>query len=287
MKTIRLLYPDWLSGGLTTYYFGANLLQHILPANPDQPTIKVDIAAPDGTERLIEDGILGKSEVLAGIKAAQKVIADSQPNRIITIGGNCLVSHAPFDYLHGLYPDVRILWIDAHPDVSVPQNGYPNAHAMVLGALMGAGEPSLSAALKNPAFNPGDLLYVGLQSLHDYQAKFLDDLGVNYKVQTENFVSDNDIQVFVKGSDHVLVHLDIDVLDPRCFHSTYFANPELVGDGSGGGRMTLQQLESILKLVSDNSDIVGFTIAEYLPFDEERLSRMFGKLKLFSQRSVS
>lgn len=287
MKTIRLLYPDWLSGGLTTYYFGANLLQHILPANPDQPTIKVDIAAPDGTERLIEDGILGKSEVLAGIKAAQKVIADSQPDRIITIGGNCLVSHAPFDYLHGLYPDVRILWIDAHPDVSVPQNGYPNAHAMVLGALMGAGEPSLSAALKNPAFNPGDLLYVGLQSLHDYQAKFLDDLGVNYKVQTENFVSDNDIQVFVKGSDHVLVHLDIDVLDPRCFHSTYFANPELVGDGSGGGRMTLQQLESILKLVSDNTDIVGFTIAEYLPFDEERLNRMFGKLKLFSQRSVS
>ena len=287
MKTIRLLYPDWLSGGLTTYYFGANLLQHILPANPDQPTIKVDIAAPDGTERLIEDGILAKSEVLAGIKAAQKVIADSQPDRIITIGGNCLVSHAPFDYLHGLYPDVRILWIDAHPDVSVPQNGYPNAHAMVLGALMGAGEPSLSAALKNPAFNPGDLLYVGLQSLHDYQAKFLDDLGVNYKVQTENFVSDNDIQAFVKGSDHVLVHLDIDVLDPRCFHSTYFANPELVGDGSGGGRMTLQQLESILKLVSDNTDIVGFTIAEYLPFDEERLNRMFGKLKLFSQRSVS
>ena len=287
MKTIRLLYPDWLSGGLTTYYFGANLLQHILPANPDQPTIKVDIAAPDGTERLIEDGILGKSEVLAGIKAAQKVIADSQPDRIITIGGNCLVSHAPFDYLHGLYPDVRILWIDAHPDVSVPQNGYPNAHAMVLGALMGAGEPSLSAALKNPAFNPGDLLYVGLQSLHDYQAKFLDDLGVNYKVQTENFVSDNDIQAFVKGSDHVLVHLDIDVLDPKQFHSTYFANPELVGDGSGGGRMTLQQLESILKLVSDNTDIVGFTIAEYLPFDEERLSRMFGKLKLFSQRSVS
>ena len=287
MKTIRLLYPDWLSGGLTTYYFGANLLQHILPANPDQPTIKVDIAAPDGTERLIEDGILAKSEVLAGIKAAQKVIADSQPDRIITIGGNCLVSHAPFDYLHGLYPDVRILWIDAHPDVSVPQNGYPNAHAMVLGALMGAGEPSLSAALKNPAFNPGNLLYVGLQSLHDYQAKFLDDLGVKYKVQTENFVSDNDIQVFVKGSDHVLVHLDIDVLDPRCFHSTYFANPELVGDGSGGGRMTLQQLESILKLVSDNTDIVGFTIAEYLPFDEERLNRMFGKLKLFSQRSVS
>ncbi len=33
MKTIRLLYPDYLSGGLKTYYLGANLLAHILPEN--------------------------------------------------------------------------------------------------------------------------------------------------------------------------------------------------------------------------------------------------------------
>ena len=53
MKTIRLLYPDHVSGGLETYYFGANLLQHILPPNPDQPTIKVDILPPDGKEKQI------------------------------------------------------------------------------------------------------------------------------------------------------------------------------------------------------------------------------------------
>lgn len=33
MKTIRLLYPDYAGGGLETYYFGAHLLQHILPPN--------------------------------------------------------------------------------------------------------------------------------------------------------------------------------------------------------------------------------------------------------------
>lgn len=37
MKTIRLLYPDYVSGGLDTYYFGANLLAHILPENKNQP----------------------------------------------------------------------------------------------------------------------------------------------------------------------------------------------------------------------------------------------------------
>ena len=74
MKTIRLLYPDWLSGGLETYYFGANLLQHILPANPNQTLVKVDIPTPDGRQRKVQDGIAGKDEVLAGIRAAQAAI---------------------------------------------------------------------------------------------------------------------------------------------------------------------------------------------------------------------
>lgn len=81
MKTIRLLYPDWLSGGLETYYFGANLLQHILPANPNQPLVKVDIPAPDGRQRKVQDGIAGKDEVLAGIRAAQAAIENEAPQR--------------------------------------------------------------------------------------------------------------------------------------------------------------------------------------------------------------
>lgn len=37
MKTIRLLYPDHVSGGLSTYYLGAKLLACMLPDNPAQP----------------------------------------------------------------------------------------------------------------------------------------------------------------------------------------------------------------------------------------------------------
>ena len=283
MRTIRLLYPDWLSGGLETYYFGANLLQHILPDNPNQPLVKVDIKAPDGSTREIEDGIVGKSEVLAGIQAAQEVIAQNHPDRIITLGGNCLVSQAPFDYLHGLYPNTGIIWIDAHPDVSMAKDDYPNAHAMVLGALLGKGEKALVDTLCNPPFKPNELLYVGLQGLHDYQAQFLDRLGVNYKIQTDDFVSNKEIETFVKRFDHILVHLDIDVLDPKEFHSTYFASPELVGDGSGGGKMPLAELGKILQIINQNSTVVGMTIAEYLPFDEERLHKMFLSLDLLTK----
>lgn len=135
MKTIRLLYPDHVSGGLDTYYFGANLLQYILPQNPNQPVVKVDIIPPNSKEKTVTNGIYAEEEVLSGIRDAQEKISKQTPDRIITIGGNCMVSLAPFDYLHGKYKNVGIIWIDAHPDVSTLNDGYPNAHAMVLGSL--------------------------------------------------------------------------------------------------------------------------------------------------------
>lgn len=283
MKTIRLLYPDHVSGGLETYYFGANLLQYILPENNNQPIVRVKIAPPDGKEKAVTNGISAEDEVLAGIKDAQAKLEAEQPDRVITIGGNCMVSLAPFDYLHGRYENTGIIWIDAHPDVSTVKDGYPNAHAMVLGSLMGYGADQLTSQMKNAKFKPQEILYVGLQPLHDYQEKFLNDVGVVYKVQDQTFVSDEEISTFMQKFDHILVHFDIDVLDEHFFHSTYFANAELVGDGAGGGKMKMDKLGNVLKLITDNADVVGFTVAEYLPFDELRLHKMLSGIKLFTE----
>lgn len=283
MKTIRLLYPDHVSGGLETYYFGAHLLAHILPENDSQLLVKVDITPPDGKEKTVKDGIYGKAEVINGITDAKFKLNAVNPDKVITIGGNCLVSLAPFDYLHGKYENTGIIWIDAHPDVSTVKDGYPNAHAMVLGSLLGGGDKSLTELMDNRSFQSDEILYVGLQGLHDYQKKFLDEKGVNYKVQTDSFVSSDEISEFMKRFDHILVHLDIDVLDEHFFHSTYFANPELSGDGSGGGKMTMDTLAEILGLITTQADVVGFTIAEYLPFDEHKLHKMFSGVKLFTE----
>ena len=282
MKTIRLLYPDFVSGGLDTYYFGANLLAHILPENPEQPLFRVPVEAP-GKERETTEGIHAREEVIKGIENAGSILQDVRPDKVITIGGNCMVSLAPFDYLHGLYPDTGIIWIDSHPDVSIPENGYPYAHAMVLASLLGNGDRTLTALVRNGKFQPDQILYVGLQGLHDYQQQFLDRLGVDYRIQDREFLSDREIRDFAGRFSHVLIHLDIDVLDPAFFHSTYFANPELTGDGSGAGRMSLEELETILESIASSSDIVGFSIAEYLPFDEYRLHQMLSRIRLFTE----
>lgn len=283
MKTIRLLYPDYVSGGLETYYFGAQLLQYILPVNKNQPLVKVDIVPPNGKEKEVTDGIYGKEEVIHGLESAMQQIEKENPDKIITIGGNCFVSLAPFDYLHGKYDNVGILWFDAHPDVTEVADGYPYTHAMVLRSLMGHGENMMAERMKNKPFAAEDILFVGLQNLHDYQQKFLDETGVNYKIQTENFLQDEEIKEFISRYDHILLHFDIDILDASLFHSTYFANKNLVGDGAEGGKMTMDELERLLKLVEDNSSIKGFTIAEYLPFDEHRLNQMFEKLEIFTE----
>lgn len=96
----------------------------------------------------------------------------------------------------GKYDNVGIIWIDAHPDVSTVNDGYPNAHAMVLGSLMGQGAMQIVTQMRNPVFKPDEILYVGLQPLHDYQEAFLKKTGVNYKVQ------DQDMTRF----DHILCH---------------------------------------------------------------------------------
>lgn len=284
-KTIRLLYPESVSGGLSTYRLGARLMAAMLPENETQPLVKIDVPALGKTGPTITNGIASEAAVLEGIRKARAALEKEAPERVVTVGGNCIVSLASFDHLHALYPEAGILWIDAHPDVSLPENGYPNAHAMVLAALLGRGAPSLAKELKNPAFGAKDLLYIGLQGLHDYQRKFLDDAGVDYAVQTEAFVSDERILAFLTERPQVFVHLDIDVLAPAFFHDTYFANPELVGDGSGGGRMTIEELGRILRIVSEKVETPAFTIAEYLPFEAERLANVFESLPLFTDKT--
>lgn len=131
------------------------------------------------------------------------------PDKVVTVGGNCMVSLAPFDYLHGKYENVGIVWIDAHPDVSTLNDGHPSAHAMVLGSLLGQGAPQLVSRMRHPVFKPSDVLHVGLQQLHDYQEACLNKRGVENEIQTDAFVTGEEIKAIISKFDHVLVHFDI------------------------------------------------------------------------------
>lgn len=45
----------------------------------------------------------------------------------------------------------------------------------------------------------------------------------------------------------------------------------------------MKELRAVLSAASGAADVVGFTITEYLPFDEERLSGILAELPIFAK----
>ena len=66
---------------------------------------------------------------------------------------------------------------------------------------------------------------LGCKVLHDYQTQFLNRMNVQYKVQTDEFVSNQEILAFTEKFEHILIHFDIDVLDEKRFPLHLFCQP--------------------------------------------------------------
>lgn len=229
-----------------------------------------------------ENGVVAQSIVKQNVSMASEVLKSELPDKIITFGGNCLVSQAPFDYLHGKYgKDLGVIWIDSHPDVSTPKEHH-HEHAMVLGNLLGAGDPELSKIVEFP-FDSDQFLYVGLQKPLDVEVELLEGLHLNYIVQDKENLKMGEIQKWIKenGFTKIAIHLDLDVLDPTFFRSLYFSEPGVHKFPSESGKMTPKELLEILTGIFKGNDVVGLTVAEFLPWDYINLKTMLYELDIF------
>lgn len=175
MKTIRLIYPQWQGGDIARwipevkdpavaargYYLGAQLLNMLAP-DSGQETYTVPVTTASGA-RVVTGGVLDRDALVAQTRAALDILRVSSPDRIVTLGGECSVSVVPFTYLAERYEgDVAMVWIDAHPDITLPGDVYAGYHAMAVTACMGLGDEHLLAQL--PAkIAPSRILYVGLR----------------------------------------------------------------------------------------------------------------------------
>ncbi|WP_159316411.1 arginase family protein [Mammaliicoccus sciuri] len=282
-KTIRLIAPDWQAGGKSAYYYGANILKWLIPNNQDQQEFKINVEEPNEAELKLENGVYGQSQIKNQVIQAQDILDKEQPDKVITLGGNCIVSQAPFHYLNQKYGEkLGVLWIDTHPDISYPEN-YTNEHAMVVANLLGEGDTHLSELVKTP-LKTNQFLYVGLQELLDFEKENLKRLNFEYKVQGKNSLNYEEIQQWIDKNEFtkIAIHFDIDVLDPKEFRSTYFAEPNVEEFPAASGQMSLSQLNDILTGISKNNEIVGFTVAEYMPWDEMNLRNVLKDLNIFN-----
>lgn len=281
-KTIRLKIPQWQGGNKAAYVFGPELLAFLAPENAAQPVIEVPVPKPEAPLQK-ENGVVGQSVVAKNVDLAAEAIAKEAPDKIITLGGDCLVSQAPFDYLHGKYGDeVGIIWIDAHPDISTPEI-YFHEHAMVLGNLLGHGDPVLAEKVRYP-YEVKDVLFVGLQEPTSDEKVILKELSFPYEVQSEARLSPAAIQGWLQDNDFTktVVHLDLDAIDPKEFYSLYFTEPGIPAFSAEAGKMSLAEVQETLAAISEVSEMVGLTVAEFLPWDALNLQKLFAGTEIFN-----
>ena len=90
------------------------------------------------------------------------------------------------------------------------------------------------------------------------------------------------------GIEHVAIHFDLDVLDPRNFRSVLFARPGRGEHDFGDvaeGRLDIPDALNLFGRIASKAEIVGLTIAEHLPWDAINLQAMLARLPLVSDRA--
>jgi arginase len=125
---------------------GSAVLAAVLPANQG-PTAAAPVTMDD-TGLELADGIKAKELILTQLTQALEVIGQHDPARIVTLGGECAVSVAPFAALADRYGEgLAIVWLDSHPDIGTPAGQSPGFHAMAVAALPGHRDPHVQALL--------------------------------------------------------------------------------------------------------------------------------------------
>ncbi|HEP1894598.1 arginase family protein [Kluyvera cryocrescens] len=282
-KTLRLLFPQWQGGNNPPYYLGSLLLSFLAP-EPTGPVASVPVYEPT-TEPLTEiDGITAKPQIIRQLNDAAALIAQHCPDSIVVLGGDCLVSLAPFAHLLNKYGDkLGVLWVDSHPDVQTAKQ-YPNAHAHVLGALIGTGDNDLVAHVAT-RLNPAKIMIAGLHDPLAYEADYLarHNIATIAPEQVKN--GGKEVMAWIEREhiEYLAIHIDLDVLDPSLFRSVLFAKPGRGEHDFGDvaeGKLAIEEVLNLITQATSKAEPVGLTIAEHLPWDMLNLKNMLSALPL-------
>jgi arginase len=269
---LRLLWPQWQGAGTSSvatlapefplyvarrgYAVGTAVLEAILPPH-DGPTVSAPVAmSEDGLEE--SDGVEAKAVILEQLARALELIRRHDPARILTLGGECSVSVAPFSELARRYgEDLAIVWIDAHPDVGTPKSEYPGHHAMAVATLTGHGDPDVQELL--PAtFSPDRVALVGLHSWAEDDLPNIAEWGIQSFGPDELRQSAQPLLEWIAltGCSRVVIHFDVDAVD---------SNEIVLGLGMEPNGLTSAEVQRIVAEVDGAVEVVGFTLAEFIP----------------------
>jgi arginase len=267
---MKVFFPQWQGAGESdAILHGAMRVRLALPFDwADVPGFQAGPAA-------CEHGILNHASLLTNLRAYRALLADAQPDRVFSLGGDCASELAPIAYLLSVYGrDLAVVWFDAHADANTPQSSPSGTlHGMPVRLLLGEGDPALLEAL-GAQLAPEQLVYAGIRDLDAAEASYLAELSVErWRVQE----IEAGVPLVTGALERlrgckVFVHVDVDVIDPREFRG--------VACPTAGG-VSFEALLSLLEALVERCDVVGAGLVEFVgeaPDDVARAARLFRAL---------
>lgn len=283
-KTLKILYPEWEGGMNPNYILGAKIMDLVVPTSKNMEEIEVPVATADNNNLLQRYNGVDAAKVLkAQTKTFATILETKQPDKVLTVGGDCAVSLTPFNYLSQKYgKNLGIIWLDAHPDISTTDQSH-HLHEMVVSSLLSKGADNFN--IKYPV-KSSQVLLVGLvkEALRPMDSHVKD-----YGVQslTPEQLKDNPslVKQWINENNFtkIAVHFDLDVLSPNDYRSIYPAEPGLnrADFPAAIGKLNLETVGNLLKQIDTSTDLVGLTIAENMAWDSLRLQNELRNLSLF------
>ena len=127
----------------------------------------------------------------------------------ILLAGDCSIAVSTLPVVVARRPDVRVLWLDAHPDFNTPETS-PSGY---LGGMCLAGACGLWDTGFGAGLDPARVIMFGVRDVDGPERVALDRCGVHRLGEPAQLEA---MELFV--------HVDLDVLDPE-FHPASFPAP--------------------------------------------------------------
>jgi len=265
---MKIYFPQWQGSGT-----GKNIepgAKTVLDFLNDDSFISIPLSSiPTGEEREQKYDINNYDAIVDQLGRFKTHLEKDDPDTIQTIGGDCGLEIVPVSFLNKKYPNLGVIWFDAHADINRPcDSASSNFHGMPLRTLLGEGEEKMNMLLSS-TIEASQIHYVGLRDIDATEQSRIDS-GNIYAPQALD-VADLVQTLQQKDITNLYLHFDFDCLEPADYNKTYYRVPDGV---------TMSESENCIRKLQQHFNIVGSSVLESITTNTSELAPITGILNL-------
>ncbi len=247
---MKLFFPQWQgSGNGIAILSGATAIRDHFGKHQFQELSLSEL--PAGGEAQQRFKINNYEAITLQLSRFKSFLEEKQPETLAILGGDCGLEIVPVSYFNDRYPNLGVIWFDAHADINTASDSpSKNFHGMPLRTLLGEGIPEMDPLLFSK-LRDNQLHYVGLRDVDTaeearislgniYHTKGSDPLALVHTLKAKNI-------------QQLYLHFDVDCLEPMEYDKTYYQVPN---------GMSLADAAAYIAILKENFDVVGTSVLE-------------------------